>query len=299
MNRRIDAYTGRGALPGAPELSGVYGAGGTVTEEVVATSLKPWLIKLFDRQYFRQMFAVHRSSRSHMLPSEPGSPAYFGNMPFSSAIAANHHPDLTQETQRLNYHAPIWARRVLNATMTQSDPFQDIMNDLQSDIASGIPVEDLCGPHPYVAALDDAATFHRAPKLSQIVARMVVSLKPAESKTTFTQYAMMYKYWALWRWLIHPTRETYADMPEFVRPIAAQFFVAHPHVFDFVITGGLRDLLIQHDDPDITWFTEAAVTIKCAWQGSSQAALCMNSLTNEVDFNPVYKVSGICTIQYV
>lgn len=288
MNNRINTYTTPGALPLNAEPSDVYSA---TDREAASKSLKPWLIKLFDRQYFRQMFAVHHSSRSHILPSEPGSPAYFGNMPFSSAIGANHHPELVQDTQQHNYRVPTWARRVLNATTLEADPFQSIMTDLQNDIAGGIAVEDLCGPHPYVGALDDENTFHRAPKLSQIVARMVVSLKPAESKTTFTQYAMMYKYWALWRWLIHPTVETYAAMPEFVRPIASQFFVAHPHVFDFVITGGLRDLLIRHDDPDITWFTEAAVTIRCTWHGSSEAALCRNAFTNEIDFNPMYKVS--------
>lgn len=273
MNQRIDAYTRHGALPGA-EFPDVYGAEGAVEEEATSASLRPWLIKLFDRQYFRQIFDVHRSSRSHILPSEPDSPAHFGNMPFSSAISANHHPEPTQETQQHNYRVPIWARRVLNVTTLLADPFQDIINELQGDIAGGIAVEDLCGPHPYVGALDDEGTFYRAPKLSQIIARMVVSLKPAESNTTFTQYAMMYKYWAQWRWLLNPTMETYADMPEFVRPTASQFFVAHPPVFDFVIAPWLRDLLITNDDPDISWFTEAAITIRCNWQGSSQAALC-------------------------
>ena len=57
----------------------------------------------------------------------------------------------------------------------ETDPFYEIMAELRNDIANGIAVEDLCGAHAYFAALDDEATFLRAPKLSQIVARTVIS----------------------------------------------------------------------------------------------------------------------------
>lgn len=261
--------------------------------EATSTPPKPWLQKLFDRQYFKQVSYIHCISRarSHTLPSEPASPESFGNMPFSSAIAANHHPVLVQEMQQHNYHVPRWAQRVLVTTTIQADPFHDIMTELQADILSGIPVEDLCGSHPYIAALDDAETFHRAPKLSQITARTIASLKPAEGNTTFTQYAMMYWFWSLWRWLLNPTKETYAEIPELLKPTTSQLFIAHPPLFDFLLTPALRDLLCQEDTRNIQWLTEAAITVECEWEGGRQAIFCRDGVTSEMDFNPICKVS--------
>ena len=174
----------------------------------------------------------------------------------------------------------------------ETDPFYEIMAELRNDIANGIAVEDLCGAHAYFAALDDEATFLRAPKLSQIVARTVISIKPAEPwRTTFTQYAVMYQYWTYWRWLLNPTLENYSELPEFVRPTAPLLFVAHPALFDLIVPPRLRDLMVQQDNPSVQWFTEAAITIKCHCAHGNQAALCRDPVTNEMDFNPIYKVS--------
>jgi hypothetical protein len=49
--------------------------------------------------------------------------------------------------------------------------------------------------------------------------------------------------------------------------------------------------MIQHDNPNVEWFTEAAITITCHWDGGSQAALYRDDHTNEFDFNPICKVS--------
>ena len=185
--------------------------------------------------------------------------------------------------------------------MMQVDPFHEIMTELRNHIAGGMSVEEVCGPHAYFAALDDEDTFHRAPMLSQIVARTVISLKPSESrKTTFTQYAVMYQYWTYWRWLLNPTKDNYFEIPEFVKPTAPLLFVAHPALFDFVIPPALRDLMVQHDSPNVEWFTEAAITITCHWRGGGggggQAALCRDGVTDELDFNPICKVSEFVLI---
>jgi hypothetical protein len=260
--------------------------------ESASAPLKPWLIKAFDRDYFRQVCHMYYTSRSQMLPLSPGSQASFGNMSFSSAIYANHHTEQIQDTQRHNYNVPVWAQRILHVTMMQVDPFHDIMTELRSHIASGIAVEDVCGPHAYFAALDDEDTFHRAPLLSQIVARTVISLKPSESrKTTFTQYAVMYKYWTYWRWLLNPTRDNYSEIPEYIKPTAPLLFVAHPALFDLIVPPALRDLMVQQDNPNVEWFTEAAITVTCHWQGGSEATLYRDVFTNELDFKPICKVS--------
>ena len=151
ITRRIDAYATSPTLGPNADLFDVYGAESTADQEAASTPLKPWLIKAFDRDYFKQVCHMYYTSRSNILPSESGSQTSFGNMSFSSAIYANHHPESIQETQQHNYHVPIWAQRVLHVTMMQVDPFHEIMTELRKHIAGGISVEDVCGPHAYFA----------------------------------------------------------------------------------------------------------------------------------------------------
>lgn len=124
ITRRINAYTRQGALPtSAPsaEPFDVYDGENTAGQEAASTPLKPWLIEAFDRDYSKQVCHMYYTSRSNILPSDSGSQTSSGNMSFSSAIYANHHPDSIQETQQHNYHVPIWAQRVLHVTMMQVD----------------------------------------------------------------------------------------------------------------------------------------------------------------------------------
>lgn len=260
-------------------------------QTMALAAAKPWLTEIFDRQYFMQVGYIYHTPRPALLPGGAGSQSSFGNMPFSSAIAANYYPAHIQETQQHNFLVPIWAQRVLNGATIHADPFQDIMTELMNDIANGVTVEELCGSHPYIEALDSAETFHRAPKLSKIAARTIASIKTMETSSTFTQYAMMYWFWALWRWMLCPNKETYAAIPEFAKPTTSQLFVSHPPVFDFILPPGLRDLMCRDDTPNIQWFTEAAITIECHWSGSGSAAVCRDGITNEIDFNPICKVS--------
>lgn len=238
-----------------------------------------------------QVTYMHCSPGPSVIPGPPGTQSSFGNMPFSSAIGANHFPEHIQGVQKNNFTVPVWEQRVLNGATVHADPFQEVLAQLMGDVAKGTAIDELCGSHPYIEALDNADVFHRAPLLSQIAARTIASIKITDTNTTFTQYAMMYWFWALWRWLLYPTKETYAAIPEFAQPMTSQLFVSHPSVFDFVLPPGLREMLCQHESPNIQWFTEAAITIECHWDRSAFSALCRDGMTNEIDFNPICKVS--------
>jgi hypothetical protein len=135
--------------------------------------------------------------------------------------------------------------RTITGTSAADDPFEAVLVGLADDISVGMSVYHLCGPHAFVGALDDEATFHHAPKLSQVVARIVQSIKVDEGRSTFTQYAMMYWYWALVRWMLLPTKEAYRKIPAIARPTPSQLLVAHPRVFDFLVSPKLRDLMCQ------------------------------------------------------
>lgn len=229
------------------------------------------------------------------FPTTPGSNFNLGNLSFSSAIAANHHLPHIQQAQQENLSGPLWAKPILNGSTKNADPFEALLGEMRDDLACGVDIDDLCGTHAYIGALDDEDTFYRAPKLSQIVARIIGSIKSTDASTTFTQYAMMHWFWALWRWMLKPTMSTYREIPEFAKPTPSQLFVSHPSVFDFVFFPKLRAMVCLADTPNVRWMTEAAITIHCDWDEKLTSTLCRDGMTHEFDLNPICKVSRTST----
>ncbi|KAM0721622.1 hypothetical protein Q7P37_002547 [Cladosporium fusiforme] len=258
-------------------------------QSATQVTAKHWLPAIFDRQYFMQIGYIPCIPKPSSFPTTPGSTFNFGNLPFSSAIAANHHPPHIQQAQQDNLSGPLWAKPILNGSTINADPFEALLAEMRDDLACGVSMDDLCGPHPFIGALDDEHTFYRAPKLSQIVARIVGSIKSTDESTTFTQYAMMYWFWALWRWILKPTTETYRAIPEFAKPTSSQLFISHPSVFDFILLPKLRDMVCQADTPNVQWMTEAAITIHCIRDESLTSTLSRDGMTHELDLNPICK----------
>jgi hypothetical protein len=251
---------------------------------------RPWLTTVFDRQYFLTAGHIPCNWSPPTIPDTYES-LNFGNLPFSSSIGANHYPLETQQTQHQNLVSPAWAMRPITGASAADDPFEAVLVGLAADLSAGMNVDHLCGPHAFVGALDDESTFNRAPKLSQVVARIVQSIKVDEGSSTFTQYAMMHWYWALVKWMLLPTKEAYRGIPALAKPTPSQLFVAHPRVFDFLVSPKLRDLMCQDQTTDVRWVTEGATTIHCDWDGALAATLCKDGMTRELDLNPICKVS--------
>lgn len=234
----------------------------------------------------------------------------FGNLPFSSAIQANHSPATIQSAQQRNLTVPVWAMRSISGAAPSVDPFAAIVADLEDDVSHGMHEEDLCGSHAYVSALVNEGVYREAPKLSQITARIVHSIKLGERVSIVTQYALMHCYWALLRWVLFPSAESYLTVPSLMRPTPYQLFVAHPRTFDFCILPGLRDLMCQSEVHDVRWLTEGARTIECrempmhepryarmsALPNSAELSLrmlCFDGKTGQLDLNPAYKVCSV------
>lgn len=252
---------------------------------------KSWLPAIFDRQYFMQICYIPCIPNTSSLPTTPGSDLSFGNLSFSSAVTANHQPEHIQQAQVENLFGPQWSKPILNGSTVNTDPFDVVLTELRADLACGVDFDELCGSHAYIGALDDEATFHRAPKLSQVVARIIGSIKSTDASTTFTQRAMMHWFWALWRWQLRPTSDTYREVPEFAKPMPSQLFVSHPSVFDFVVFPKLRERVCQADTPNVQWMTEAAITVHCDWDEKISSTLSKDGSTLELDLNPICKVS--------
>ncbi|KAF2764281.1 hypothetical protein EJ03DRAFT_355881 [Teratosphaeria nubilosa] len=165
-------------------------------------------------------------------PSTYSPHQHFGNLPFSSAIDSNHYPLEIQGMQRHSLFAPPWGALPLSDSEALEHPLAGIFRECRADIDNAANIDEICGAHPYVAALDDPAVYDKAPKLSQMMARLVTSVKPNRDHASFTMFALMATHGALFRWMLQPSPQKYADIPEIGRPSPWQLFKRHWLVVD-------------------------------------------------------------------
>ncbi|KAH9819882.1 hc-toxin efflux carrier toxa [Teratosphaeria destructans] len=231
-------------------------------------AFSPWIRRIFDRQEFLQKHSVWQGKEGDIqndfrTPSTYSPHQHFGNLPFSSAIDSNHYPLEIQEMQRHSLFAPPWDALPLSDSEALEDPLAGIFRECRADIENGANVDEICGAHPYVAALDDPAVYEKAPKLSQMMARLVTSVKPDRDSTSFTMFALMSTHWALFRWMLKPSQKQYADIPEIVRPSPWQLFKRHWLVVDFVHSPEMRQHFCSTQYLDMQWMANACSTITC------------------------------------
>ncbi|KAF2721039.1 hypothetical protein K431DRAFT_84143 [Polychaeton citri CBS 116435] len=259
----------------------------------------PWLSGLFDRSMWMDGSTEqltwapvpsewkHHDTPLSIVSLAPALADYSRDTPFSGAKSAANESSVHQERQRENLFVPTWAMRTMNDPGGTTDPYEGIFAQLQREIEDGTDAEELCGPHAYIGALFDEATFNRAPRLSQVVAGMVKSIKPDNTTptTSITMHAIMWLHWTLYKWMLLPCPQTYCDMPALIRPTPWQIFAQHSRVYDFIFTPSLREHICQSRYHDMRWLTEACVTVVCDWQWAVADGLCQDSSTNEFDLS--------------
>jgi hypothetical protein len=238
-------------------------------------SLPAWLMSSFDRSYWQR----HRHDKSKrnmavlMRQADYGGDCitfartwnhHFGNLDFTSAIDANNYSLAQQELQKGNFSAPKWAVRLMNYHEVY-DPLSQAIEDISQDCKNDSEAEAFCGPHAYVEALTREDVFNKAPKLSQHLARLIKGIKVDDPGPSGLQYALMVAWWSLIKWLLSPSKESYEDIPVFLRPGPWQYFVLHAHIVDFVMPVRHREYLCKTPDADMSWVTEGCRVIECDW----------------------------------
>ncbi|KAF4956540.1 hypothetical protein FSARC_11542 [Fusarium sarcochroum] len=217
----------------------------------------------------------------------------FGNLSLSNSVQANGFPRHIQDIQIRNIFVPNWAVTMLN---TKPDPggledaFGDIFKKATQLLQRGEPLSSVIGPHPNIAALYDQAEFDKSCLLSQWAARMVHSVKL--QGYDFTCFASMNIFWFLMRWMIDPSPDTYAAIPEWIRPTSNQLFTPHISMADFVLWPALRELIVQLPEMQerMGWLADMSMFIKCDWPYELEQALHRNPTTGLVDLVDLAKV---------
>ncbi|KAF5589893.1 major facilitator superfamily transporter [Fusarium subglutinans] len=217
----------------------------------------------------------------------------FGNLALSNSIRANGYPRHIQDAQIRNIFVPNWAATTLNTELDPGDmsnAFGDIYQKATSLLREGEPANRIIGHHPNIAALYDQDQFDRSCLLSQWAARMVHSVKC--QGYDFTCFASMNVFWYMMRWMIDPSPETYAAMPEWIRPTTNQLFTPHISMADFVLWPAFRDLVVQFPQLQerMAWLADMSMYIRCEWPYALEDALKPDPVNGTVDLVDLAKV---------
>ncbi|QPC59938.1 hypothetical protein HYE67_002169 [Fusarium culmorum] len=233
---------------------------------------------------------------SSSLGVQPNFRNHFNNLSLSSSIRANGYPRKIQDAQIRNIFLPDWAATSLNTIPDPGhleDAFADIYKRATSLMESGEPVHRIVGHHPNVAALYDQQEFDRSCLLSQWAARMVHSVK--RQGYDFTCFASMNVFWYMMRWMVYPSPESYAAMPEWIRPTPNQLFTPHISMADFVLWPGFRELVVQLPQLQerMAWLADMSLYINCEWPYPLEQALHRDPVSGDTDLVDLAKVTVI------
>lgn len=231
-------------------------------------------------------------SKGHIVP---GSTRSFGNLPFSSAVTANHFPIGEQELQLRNFRLPVWK----NLPRWESDEspvgrtYTDFIRLYKTDAVDGHShyvnnsslveatylFRKLLSTEPYTAdswACDFQAAF-------------------SDPITQTIRIAGVYLLGRLMRWILDPSPTTYSEIPPMMRPTLQQRMRIHLASIDLMVIPQLRNTLISDIDGHTTGFIDGAFQagFDVSWPYSvNEALVCTgkegSGLPNRVFVSPAF-----------
>lgn len=125
----------------------------------------------------------------------------------------------------------------------------------------------------------------------------------------FTCFGSMYIFWWVMRWMIYPSPETYAAIPEWLRPTYVrrfhtvlipanliprpnQLFMPHINILDFIAWPAFREFAVQIPSMQqrMRWLMDMSLTVRCDWRSNGEEAIIRNRNTGLWDLCPSAKV---------
>lgn len=174
-------------------------------------------------------------------------PISFGNLPFSASIGANHYPVATQEAQRQLFIRPEW--QVLpHATESSDSPLDAAFTSFRR-AAAQTPLSTRTRStwfHNDIPLIDATLLFRERRQDDPLSAEAWAS----EFCRTFPipwciKLAAVFTSTRLMQWMLDPTPQTYAALPEMMRPTPRQRLILHAPAIDAIPSPLLRDVLIE------------------------------------------------------
>lgn len=212
----------------------------------------------------------------------PGSSRGFGNLPFSSAVTANHFLPSYQNAQLRVFRQPEW--QILPCWTFDDSALGRIYTSFQY-LPSRPPSRTLHTQDGFslinVSFLFKDAT-PEGPSNPDAWASQVERTFTGQVSTTIL-LAGAYLLAVLMRWLTDPTPENYEALPLVIRPTTGQRLLPHPSSIDLVATVPMRDALLEHMREFLPSFIAAGVSVN--WPRAVNDALIgvRHSSTDEFD----------------
>ncbi|KAK7997230.1 Proteasome A-type and B-type [Apiospora arundinis] len=214
---------------------------------------------------------------------------YFGNLPFTSGVKANHYPANVQAMQVSNICNNIWAAMPANCRSggySTKGALSGILDIARQLIAAGTPAREITGEHHNVLAIVSPTEFSRSSLLSQWAARFIFSV--TGTSRSLTSIAAAWRVWVLMRWRIDPSPETYAAMPDWMRPTVKQLLYPHVEIVDSIAYPKLRDAITSRPSmqahPNLVWLMDAYRGCRCSFAMEFSDIVCYNKKTGQPDF---------------
>lgn len=202
-----------------------------------------------------EFFRAYEHMIASMNDSGPDPGTSFGNLPLSSAIRANGYPAAVQNQQIMNFQFP--DHNVLPLHVTEDELLGKIYTSFRDAalqmISSGTPVPEVLGS-PELVKLD-LFFRNRQPEDAYNVdnfACEILKTRP-DDQSIFVKLACVKMVAYLMRWMLLPTPENYARIPELIRPLPSQRFIPHSPVLDLAPHPAIRDALMRTYNQD--WLT--------------------------------------------
>lgn len=177
----------------------------------------------------------------------------FGNMPMSSSIMAGHYPTEIQRHQVANFQIPV--HFLQPCWQLDSSPFSRVIQDYRDMARSAFqlqPLPDLSRTDVTYFFTDRSISGHPPEDIPTISTWASEMNKSFEDVDVFVRLACLHFQTKLMmvflsplllfvcikltlrQWMIHPTAETYAMMPELIQPTPIQMMVPHISPLDTV-----------------------------------------------------------------
>lgn len=176
----------------------------------------------------------------------PGATTHFGNLPLSSAIKVNGYSLPIQRAQLEYLSQPRWkCLPLMNEGETPDMLSQLVLSfrkTAQAMIANGIPADKvLCNDGLAV----DLLFRDRRPDDLHTVSTFACELnKSYRPQSLVVQLGSVQAVGSFMRWLIAPSPETYASIPDYCRPLPSQLLIPHSIGIDLILFPEARESLI-------------------------------------------------------
>ncbi|EKG18284.1 hypothetical protein MPH_04479 [Macrophomina phaseolina MS6] len=195
----------------------------------------------------------------------------FGNLPMSSSVMTGHYPTPIQRHQVANFQIPV--HFLQPCWELDSSPFSRVIQDYRNLARAHFqttPLPDLTRTDvTYFFTPRTSATRadEQVPAISTWASEMNRSFEDVD---VFVRLACLYFQTRLMMWMINPTAETYASMPDLIKPTPIQMMVPHISPLDTVPLPALRETLV---DDLRDWVTACAGSLSVNWPYGMDACI--------------------------